>query len=58
MKLTPNQIIEHAVGMLYQEYFKLRQEKQYQEEYDAMGTLISMLYKDRQHMRKTYKLDI
>lgn len=58
MKLTANQIIENAVAELYRGYFKLRESKQYQEEYDSMGTLISMLTKDRQHIRQTYKVEI
>lgn len=49
-----NKIIEDAVGKLYQGYFKLRQAKSYQEEYDSMGTLMNMLMKDREHLRNTY----
>ncbi len=45
--------IEKAVGDLYVEFYKLRQAGRYQEEYDAMGTLLNMLMKDRDHLRKT-----
>lgn len=58
MKRTPEQIIEDAIGQLYGAYFKLRQAGEYQNEYDSMGTLISMLSKDRQHIRQTYKVKI
>lgn len=49
---TANEVIEAAVGELYRGYFKLHQEKKYQEEYDAMGTLMNMLMKDRDNLRK------
>jgi hypothetical protein len=50
----PNEIIENAVGELYRGFYRLRQQKQYQEEYDSMGTLMDMLLKDRDYIRKTY----
>lgn len=55
---SPEKIIEDAVGELYRGYYFLREAKQYQTEYDAMGTLINMLSKDRQHIRATYKIEI
>lgn len=55
---TPDQIIEDAIGELYRGYFKLREAKQYQVEYDSMGTLINMLTKDRQSMREKYKIEM
>jgi hypothetical protein len=39
----PDQIIENAVGELYRGFYRLRQQKQYQEEYDSMGALLNML---------------
>lgn len=51
-----DKIIEDAVGNLYRGYFKLRQAEKYQEEYDAMGTLINMLMRDREHLRQTYRV--
>lgn len=50
----PNKIIENAIGELYRGYYLLRQQKQYQEEYDSMGVLMNMLLKDRVYIRKTY----
>ena len=50
--------IEEAVGELYRGFYRLRLAEAYQAEYDAMGALIDMLSKDRQHIRKTYKVDI
>jgi len=52
-----NKIIEKAVGELYRGYFKLREAKEYQEEYDAMGTLMNMLMKDRDNLRMKYKVN-
>lgn len=53
-----NKVIENAIGELYRGYFKLREAKQYQEEYDSMGTLITMLSNDRQFLREKYKIKI
>jgi len=50
--------VEVAIGKLYQEFYKLRLAGKYQEEYDAMGTLINMLSVDRQHMRSKTKYGI
>lgn len=58
MKNDPDKIIENGVAELYRGLFKLREEKRYQEEYDAMGVLINMLSTDRQYMRTKYELDI
>ncbi len=54
MTEDPNEVIENAVGELYRGFYRLRQQKQYQEEYDSMGTLMDMLLKDRDYIRKTY----
>lgn len=50
----PNKIIDNAVGELYRGFYRMRQQKQYKEEYDAMGALLNMLMQDREHIRKTY----
>ncbi len=47
-------IIENAVGELYRGYYRLRQGQQYQEEYDSMGALMSMLMRDREHIRQKH----
>lgn len=57
MSTEPNKIIEEAVGNLYRGYFKLRQAHKYQEEYDAMGTLLNMLMTDRALLRTKYKVE-
>jgi hypothetical protein len=49
-----NQIIDNAVGELYRGFYRLRQQKQYKEEYDSMGALLNMLMQDRDYIRKTY----
>lgn len=51
------EIIENAVGELYRGFFRLRKSEQFQREYDEMGIIISMLMKDRDHLRKTYKVN-
>jgi len=55
---TPDNEVENAVAALYVTFYRLRKAEQYQEEYDAMGTLINMLSRDRAHIRKTYKVTI
>lgn len=49
--------IDKAVGLLYIALFRMRKAKMYQEEYDAMGTLMNMLMKDRQTLREKYKVN-
>jgi hypothetical protein len=46
--------VEEAVGELCTALVRLRQEGKLQEEYDAMGAIISMLSEDRQHMRSKF----
>ena len=50
-------IVENAVGELYRGFFWLRTTEQFQREYDTMGTIIDMLMKDRDHLRKTHKVN-
>ena len=40
-------LIEQSVGELYRGLFQLHQLEEYQEAYDAMGTLLNMLTRDR-----------
>ena len=57
--MTPDELekqLEDAVAELYKVFFRLREAKLYQEEYDSMGTIISMLTEDRQHLRKKYEV--
>ena len=50
------ELIENAVGELYRGFFRLRQTKQYQREYDEMGAIIHMLTQDRAHLRQSYEV--
>ena len=53
----PEQIeleIEQLVAKVYWKFYQLRQLKEYQREYDAMGALNSMLNQDRQFIREKY----
>lgn len=52
------EIIENAVGELYRGFFQLRKSEQYQREYDTIGAIINMLTRDRDHIRRTYKVDL
>jgi hypothetical protein len=51
-----NTVIENAVGELYRGFYLLRQAGQIQDEYSQMDTLMSMLMKDRDYIRKKYKV--
>ncbi len=45
-----------AVGEIYKVFFRMREAGLYQDEYDAMGTLLNMLTEDRQHLRVKYEV--
>jgi len=51
-------MIECGVGEIYRGFYRLRKAGEYQREYDTMGAIIDILMKDRQHLRKTYKVNI
>lgn len=46
--------IEETIGQLYYHFYQLRQLREYQREYDIMGTLINMLMEDRKLLREKY----
>ena len=50
------EIIENAIAELYRGFYRLRQSKQYQREYDTMGDILMMLQKDRRDIREMYKV--
>lgn len=50
-------IIEEGYAKMMLGFFKLRQSKQYQREYDTMG-IIDMLIEDRQYLRNMYKVNV
>ena len=49
--------IETAVGELYRGFYRLRQAKAYQAEYDNIDALLNMLMQDKLHILKTYKVN-
>jgi hypothetical protein len=53
-----NLLIEQSVGEMYRAFFQLRQLREYQEEYDAMGVIINMLIQDRQVLREKHGVKI
>lgn len=53
-----NLLIEQSVGEMYRGFFRLRNLKEYQEEYDAMGAIINMLMQDRQVLREKHGVEI
>lgn len=48
---------EEALGNLYVSLYKMRQANMHQDEYDAMGSLINMLSKDREFMREKFDIE-
>lgn len=46
--------VEEAVGQLYAAFYNMRKAGMYQEEYDAMGSIITMLMQDRQVLREKH----
>jgi len=53
-----NQIVEEAVGEMYRGFFRMREMKEYQEEFDTMGAIINMLMTDRQFLLKNHGVKI
>lgn len=53
-KTLPVGNVEEAIGALYVMLYRLRQDGEYQEEYDVMGTIINLLSVDRSDMRRKY----
>ena len=53
-----NLLIEQSVGEMYRGFFRLRNLKEYQEEYDTMGVIINMLQADRQVLREKHGVEI
>jgi hypothetical protein len=49
-------LIEDGVGKMYAAFYRLREGKQYQREYDVMGTIMRMLQEDRHHLRQEYEV--
>lgn len=45
---------EEAVGQMYAALYNMRKAGLYQEEYDAMGTVIRMMIQDREVLRLKY----
>lgn len=46
--------IGNAVGILYMEFYRLRKQNKYKEEYDNMGFVMDMLARSREEMREKY----
>ena len=53
-----DQIVEEAVGEMYRGFFRMREMKEYQEEFDTMGAIINMLMTDRQFLLKNHGVKI
>lgn len=49
--------VEEAVGQLYAALYNMRKAGMYQEEYDAMGSVIRMMIQDREVLRLKHKVD-
>lgn len=51
-------ILEEGYARMMLAFYKLRKSGQIQREYDSMGHIINLLMEDRQHIRKTYKVNL
>ena len=51
-------IIEEGYAKMMTGFYRLRKAGLIQDEYDQMGVVIDMLSQDRQHIRKTYKVNV
>ncbi len=47
-------ILEHGFSEMFRAFYRMRQAKDYQREYDTMGTVINLLMEDRAHLRRQY----
>jgi hypothetical protein len=54
---TPEQLFEDGYVEIVLGAFLLRKEGKYQEAYDELGHIISLLAEDRQELRKMYKVN-
>lgn len=54
----PKKTVEQCIGELYAAFIRLRQAGKIKEEYESMGTLMDMLAKDRDHIRKIHAKEI
>ena len=51
-------LIEEGYAKMATGFYRLRKAGLIQDEYDQMGVVIDMLSQDRQHIRKTYKVNV
>ena len=51
-------LIEEGYAKMMVGFYRLRKAGLIQDEYDQMGVIINMLLEDRQHIRKTYKVNV
>ena len=51
-------LIEEGYAKMMTGFYRLRKASLTQDEYDQMGVVIDMLSQDRQHIRKTYKVNV
>lgn len=54
---TSEQLFEDGYVEIVLGAFQLRKEGKYQEAYDELGHIISLLKEDRQELRKMYKVN-
>ena len=54
----PDQLFEDGFAAICLGSFKLRKDGKYQEAYDELGHIIDLLMKDRQEIRRMYKVNV
>lgn len=51
-------LIEEGYAKMMTGFYRLRKAGLIQDEYDQMGVIINMLSQDRQHIRKTFEVNV
>jgi hypothetical protein len=51
-------LIEEGYAKMMIGFYRLRKAGLIQDEYDQMGVIINMLSQDRQHIRKTFEVNV
>lgn len=55
---TVQELFEDGFAEIMLGAFKLRKEGKYQEAYDELGVVLSLIMQDRQEIRKLYKVNV
>ena len=56
-KEQTTKFIEDGVGNFFRGIFRLTEDGLHQEAYDSLGTLLTMIQEERQHLRRTQNIE-